>query len=292
VSDGQASASLAPFSINVAATNRPPTISGVPATSVNTGQGYSFRPTASDPDNQTLTFSISGKPAWASFDAVTGALSGTPTSTQAGTYPNIVVSVSDGQASASLAPFSINVAATNRPPTISGVPATSVEAGKLYSFTPTASDPDGQTLTFSIANKPSWAAFDSRTGRLSGTPGTTNVGTTSSVTITVSDGQVSASLAPFSVQVTAPPVTGSVTLSWTAPTENVDGTPLENLAGYRVRYGQSSSNLSSTVQIPSSTMTSAVIENLAAGTWYFAVKAYTTASVESDLSNVASKTIN
>ena len=34
-----------------------------------------------------------------------------------------------------------------------------------------------------------------------------------------------------------------------------------------------------------------VVENLSAGTWYFAVKAYTTAGVESDNSNIASKTI-
>jgi hypothetical protein len=259
---------------------------------VTSGQAYSFRPTASDPDGQTLTFSVSGKPAWASFDAGTGALSGTPSSTQAGTYSNIVVSVSDGQASASLAPFSINVAATNRPPTIGGTPATSVTSGQAYSFRPTASDPDGQTLTFSVSGKPAWASFNTATGALSGTPTSAQAGTYSNIVVSVSDGQASASLAPFSVQVTAAPVIGSATLSWAAPTENVDGTPLENLAGYRVRYGQSSSNLSSTVQIPSPSVTSAVIENLAAGTWYFAVKAYTASSVESDLSNVASKTIN
>src|ERR1700716_79476 len=46
------------------------------------------------------------------------------------------------------------------PPTISGSPATSVVAGQSYSFTPTTTDPSGRTLTFSISNKPSWAAFN------------------------------------------------------------------------------------------------------------------------------------
>jgi hypothetical protein len=32
---------------------------------------------------------------------------------------------------------------------------------------------------------------------------------------------------------------GRATLSWTAPTENTDGTTLANLAGYRIRYGTS-----------------------------------------------------
>jgi len=72
----------------------------------------------------------------------------------------------------------------------------------------------------------------------------------------------------------------------------VDGTPLTNLAGYRVVYGQSSSDLSNSLEIPGPRITSAVIEALTPGTWYFAVKAYTTAGIESDLSNVVFKIIN
>jgi hypothetical protein len=71
----------------------------------------------------------------------------------------------------------------------------------------------------------------------------------------------------------------------------VDGTPVTNLAGYRVKYGQQASNLSETVSVPSPGITSVVIENLSTGTWYFAVSAYTTANIESDLSNLAQKTL-
>ena len=160
----------------VGGTNQPPTISGTAATNVTSGQAYAFQPTASDPDGQTLTFSIAGKPSWATFNSATGLLSGTPAAANAGRYANIVISVSDGTASASLGAFSITVSAppnnppSNTPPTISGTPATSVIAGQAYSFAPTASDPDGQTLAFGIANKPSWASFNVSTGRLSGTP--------------------------------------------------------------------------------------------------------------------------
>ena len=62
------------------------TISGVPATTVRTGQAYSFKPTASDASANVLQFSILNKPQWASFDASTGMLSGTPNSGQTGTY--------------------------------------------------------------------------------------------------------------------------------------------------------------------------------------------------------------
>jgi hypothetical protein len=199
--------------------------------------------------------------------------------------------VSDGVASTALAPFSITVTAVNTPPTISGTPPDSVTDGQSYSFTPTVSDPDGQPLTFSITNKPAWASFDAATGRLSGVPTSAHAGTYSGITIAVSDGKASATLPPFSITVLAA-TPGSATVSWSPPTSFEDGTPIANLAGYKVVYGQSSTELSSSVTIPSAAIHSATIEGLSRGTWYFAVKAYTVASVESDLSNVAYKIIN
>jgi hypothetical protein len=293
VSDGVATTSLAPFSVTVAAVNTAPKISGTPPTSVTAGQAYSFTPTVSDPDGQTLTYAIVGKPGWATFSTSTGKLSGTPTSAHVATYSDITISVSDGVASASLAPFSITVAAApNTAPKISGTPATSVTVGQAYAFTPTASDAEGQTLTFSISNKPAWAAFSTATGTLSGTPGSSYVGTTSNIVISVNDGQYTTSLPAFAIEVQAAPTVGSATLSWVPPTTNVDGTPVTNLAGFRIAYGQNSGSLTQSVTVASPTITSAAIENLSSGTWYFAVKAYTTTGVESDLSNLASKTVN
>jgi hypothetical protein len=293
VSDGTNSASLASFSITVTAPpNSPPTIWGVPSTSVTSGQTYTFRPSASDPDSDPLTFSVQRLPGWATFDTATGTLRGTPTWDQAGSYSNIVISVSDGSASASLAPFTVTVTAANTPPQISGNPSDSVTAGQAYSFTPTASDPEGQPITFSIANRPSWASFNTTTGRLSGTPTASQVGMYSNIVISASDGSLSSSLPAFSIAVASAPTTGSATLRWTAPTTNVDGTPITDLAGYRIVYGQSAGALSQSLTIGDPAITTASIENLSSGTWYFAVKAYTSGNVESDLSNIAQKTIN
>ena len=83
---------------------------------------------------------------------------------------------------------------------------------------------------------------------------------------------------------------GSATLSWNAPTLNTDGSALTNLAGYRIVYGTSASNLSQTIQLSNPGLTSYAIENLAPGTYYFAVRAFTS-SAESQLSNTASKII-
>ena len=177
--DGRLTSALPAFSIRATSTtssgstNRAPTISGTPATSVTVGGSYSFTPTGADADGNSLGYTLSNRPTWASFNTSTGRLSGTPTSSHVGTYSNIKITVSDGKATASLPVFAITVRAatsTNSPPTISGTPSKSVTAGSAYSFTPTASDPNGNTLTFSISNKPAWASFNTSTGRLSGTP--------------------------------------------------------------------------------------------------------------------------
>jgi hypothetical protein len=292
VSDGSASASLPAFSIVVnAVPNGVPVISGTPPTSVTAGTAYSFQPTASDPDGNALTFSITSKPAWATFSTTTGRLQGTPSSSQVGTYSNIVIRVSDGTATASLPAFSIAVnAPPNAPPVISGTPPTSVTAGAAYSFQPTASDPDGNTLTYSITNLPAWATFSTTTGRLQGTPAASQVGTYANIVITVSDGTATASLPAFSIAVVAV-ATGSATLSWTPPTTNTDGSPLTNLAAYRVHWGTTSGTYTSSVRIDNPGLASYVVEGLAPGTYYFVVTALNSAGAESQFSNVASKTI-
>ena len=295
VSDGKGgSAALPAFSIQVQPppppANRAPTISGAPPTTATVSAAWSFQPTASDPDGDTLSFSIANRPAWASFSSSTGRLTGTPTA--AGTHSGIVISVSDGKGgNATLPAFSLTVNATNRTPTISGTPATSVNVGAAYSFTPAASDPDSDTLAFGIANRPAWATFDTATGRLSGTPAAGDVGTTANVVISVSDGKGgNATLPAFSITV-AGTTTGSATLTWTAPTENDDGSALTNLAGYRIQYGTSATALTQTVQVANPGLTTYVIDNLAQGTWYFSMKSYTSAGLESAPTNVVSKTI-
>ncbi len=289
VSDGALSAALPAFSIAVAA-NRAPVINGTPPATVTAGQAYTFTPTASDPDGNTLAFSIVNRPGWASFNSGTGRLSGTPSQAQAGEYIDIRISVSDSLAVASLPAFRITVETGNRAPTISGSPATSIVENQAYSFTPTAADPDGDTLSFSIVNRPAWATFSTSSGQLSGTPGTGSVGTYSNIQIRVSDGTDEVSLPAFaiSVQQTA---NGSATLSWTAPTARTDGSPLTNLAGYRLRYGNSPGNYPNTVTITNPGLTSHVVGNLASGTWYFVLAAYDAAGLESSNTNPVSKTI-
>ena len=284
--------------------NQAPTIGGTPATEISEGNSYGFTPVASDPEGDSLIFSIANKPAWATFDSTTGSLSGTPQVGSAGSYGNILISVSDGALSDALPAFAIvvnpiivygaptllsaEVSASNvvlawiqensvpeggydifidgvdtgalyrttttsqaiggldltqahcftvearytntgeffpsnqlcseaqlppnQAPSISGNPTTVISEGDSYSFTPVASDPEGDSLTFSIANKPAWATFDSGTGSLSGTPQVGSAGSYGNILISVSDGALSDTLPAFEVVVNPTVVYGAPTL--------------------------------------------------------------------------------
>jgi hypothetical protein len=179
---------------------------------------------------------------------------------------------------------------SNRSPSISGQPPTAVKAGETYNFRPSASDPDNDPLSFSIRNKPNWLAFDSSTGRLSGVPGDGDVGSYEDIVIAVSDGRAAAELPVFVVDVTQVAM-GSVTLSWTPPSENTDGSPLTNLAGYKIYFGKSQNSLDQVVTIDSPGVTTYVIENLSPSTYYFAMSSLNASGVESERSQTLSKTI-
>lgn len=179
---------------------------------------------------------------------------------------------------------------TQQPPTISGTPATSVTVGSTYRFQPTASDPNGDRLTYSISNRPSWASFNTSTGLLTGQPTLAHVGTYSNIVISVSDGRSTVRLPAFSISVVQN-TSGTATLSWTPPTRNTNGTALTNLAGYRIYYGTSANALTRQVQIANPGISTYVISGLTRGTYYFAVRAYNSAGVESESSNVVSKRI-
>jgi len=103
VSDGVSTSKAPPFNLRV----YPPNTSDRPGIS---GTPYAFQPTARDAYAQPMSFSVKNKPAWASFSIATGRLYGTPTQAQAGTYGNIAISVTNGEAASSLPAFSITVA--------------------------------------------------------------------------------------------------------------------------------------------------------------------------------------
>lgn len=100
----------------------------------------------------------------------------------------------------------------------------------------------------------------------------------------------SASTSTSSVASDAPTVTATdktVTLSWSQPTQNSNGTSLTDLAGYTLHYGTNSQDYTGSIQITSPTQTSYVVNgsNFPPGTYYFAISAYNAEQVSSSLSS-------
>lgn len=141
--------------------------------------------TAIDPDGQIVY-----KQADANNGNVTmnnnGTITYTPYANFYGT-DKITVLVKDDDDAVTKKECRINIQEVNDPPTISGKPPSLVYAGSTFDFTPTANDVDGDVLTFSIKNKPSWLNFSTTTGRLYGTPNLSHLKQYSNIVITVSD---------------------------------------------------------------------------------------------------------
>ncbi len=151
------------ITITVGDTNRPPVLSPVGDQSVNEGELLSFLLSASDADGDRLSFSMSGAPTGSSLvdhGNGTATFSWTPDFGQAGNYPvsftvtdNGVPEASDSEA------ITITVGDTNRPPVLSPVGDQSVNEGELLSFMLSASDPDGDSLSFSMSGAPTGSSL-------------------------------------------------------------------------------------------------------------------------------------
>jgi hypothetical protein len=85
---------------------------------------------------------------------------------------------------------------------------------------------------------------------------------------------------------------GTVTISWEPPTENTNGTALTDLAGFNIHYGTQSQNYTSTIQVANPGITRYVVENLPAGTYYFAVSGYTATGEDSTYSPQVTATVD
>ncbi len=182
--------------------NADPVISGTPATSANAGSLYSFTPSATDPDSgTTLTFSIANKPVWATFNTATGALTGTPTNTHVGTTSGIVISVSDGTATASLPAFALTVVRVNNAPVATGRSASTAEDTPL-SLTLTAQDPDQDELSYEIVTQPEHGTATLQGSLLVYTPEQDFNGT-DSISFVANDAESSSEAATISLTVTA-----------------------------------------------------------------------------------------
>ncbi|MFY8297651.1 tandem-95 repeat protein [Pseudoalteromonas sp. SS15] len=195
--DGELDSEPATFTVSVSAINDAPVISGSPLTQVNQDTVYSFTPNAQDLDSETLSFNISNKPNWAQFDSATGQLSGVPSRGDVGVFENIVISVSDGELTASLSAFNINVAYVNAAP-IANAMSISLDEDTSTSQNFSATDSDGDNLSVSIISQSQQGTVVVQGTSFTYTP-EANFNGSDSFTYSVSDGALTSAVQTVSI---------------------------------------------------------------------------------------------
>ncbi|MBA7583751.1 hypothetical protein ES708_25699 [subsurface metagenome] len=167
--------------------NHAPIITSSPVTAMTVGETYVYDVEATDPDGDTLTYSLTVKPTGMAIDPATGLIKWTPTAK--GNYA-VVVKVSD-EALDITQSFTIVVSdappPVNHAPIITSIPNLTSLVGIQYTYTIEATDPDGDTLTYSLTTKPSGMAINPANGFIWWVPTSAQVGSRS-VTVKVSDG--------------------------------------------------------------------------------------------------------
>lgn len=171
------------ITITVANVNRAPVLTSIGSKSGNENTLLSFTIGATDADADSITYSASGLPSGANFaDRV---FSWTPTYEQAGSY-SVTFSASDGTLDDSEV-VTITVANVNRAPELAGIGSKSVNENAALNFTVSATDADGDEITYSATGLPTGATFANQ--QFDWTP-TYDQSGSYSITFAASDGTV------------------------------------------------------------------------------------------------------
>ncbi|MDK2825281.1 MAG: hypothetical protein PWQ44_457 [Methanolobus sp.] len=157
------------ITINVINLDRRPELETIGSKTVNENSTLSFTISATDADNDTVSYSANGLPDNATLDTGSGEFSWNPQYDEAGTYNVEFIASANGLSDSET--IVITVLNVDRGPVLSAIGNKEVNENNLLSFIVSAADPDGPaTITYSANNMPEGATFDSNTGEFSWTP--------------------------------------------------------------------------------------------------------------------------
>jgi RHS repeat-associated protein len=182
-------------------TNHPPVFSGTPPAVGAVNNLYEYAPTVTDPDGDTLAFSLATAPAGMAIDPVSGTILWTPTAAEVGPQAVTIVA-SDGRGGVTPLSFTVTVGTTplNHPPIFVTTPVAMALAGAPYTYTAQALDPDGDPLTYFLTAAPAGMAIDPVSGAITWSPAAADAGD-HSVTVRVKDGRGGFDMQTYTVTV-------------------------------------------------------------------------------------------
>jgi len=175
--------------ITVTDIDGPPDLIDQADTTVAENQYLTFTLMATDPDGDTISLSSPDLPTGAMLNSVTGVFEWTPAYDQGGNHPITFLATDNGSpALADTEQTVITVGNVNRPPSLSDQADTTVAENDLLTFTLAASDPDGDSLSFSSPDLPTGATLNSVTGVFEWTPAYDQAGAYTVTFIATDDG--------------------------------------------------------------------------------------------------------
>ena len=245
-----------------------------------------------DSDNDELVYRIISQPVQGTLSGVIPNLIYTPNANYHGEDSFSFV-VNDGEEDSEAAVINISISAVNDAPSAEPI-SLSVNQDESKEVTLTGQDVEESELNYQITSSPNHGVLSGDAPNLTYTPNTNFQGEDNFSYVT-NDGELDS--LPSMVNINVVPVVVSdnmATLSWMAPTSRTDNSPLSilQLGGYKVYSGSSENNLTLIATITDNSITEYTATNLENGVHYFAVLAFDSNELESDLSNVDNKTIN
>jgi len=160
------------WNVSVVVTNQPPIITTIPTQTNSESDVVSLQVNATDPDGDNLSYSATGLPAGLSINSSTGLISGTISAGAEASSPYITtITVTDdgSPTESSDEVFTWNVSAVNQPPVVTTIPTQTNDESDVVSLQVSATDPDGDNLSYSAVGLPAGISINTSTGLISGT---------------------------------------------------------------------------------------------------------------------------
>ncbi len=176
------------FSLDVINVNDNPYFTSLPQTNATEDEPYTYTSIVQDPDSSAFAFSLNKAPAGMKINTTTGALVWLPDNAQVG-FHNISITASDGEGNETQE-FTITVSNVNDAPTLASSIPQITTVGQEYSYHISASDPDGDELSYILKQSPNGATINSASGIMRWKPKGNQAGSNSFM-VEITDGQSS-----------------------------------------------------------------------------------------------------